>query len=238
VSEQAVHERLRLARVARGQSIESMADRSGLRVDWLRAIEAGRFSDLPAGVYARSAVRAYAAALQLNVNEILLLSAPLLPGVEDPIMAMRRLNGIAEAPLKPERVEAPSSPTPDWRTIASSAIDAAVMAFGLLVLVTCIIAMGLPMAALDRAAAGPIFGVMLLLATLYYVVFGGIVGQTVGELLTGGHASPDPARLDLRAVAMRTQHALLRESYFVEHLGEWVGRTTAANWHWPLARRV
>jgi transcriptional regulator with XRE-family HTH domain len=238
VSEQTVHERLRLARVARGQSIESMAERSGLRVDWLRAIEAGRFSDLPAGVYARSALRAYASALKLNVNEILLLSGPLLPGVEDPITAMRRLNGIAEAPPKHERVPAPSSATPDWRTIAASAIDAAVMALGLLVLVTCTIAMGLPMAALDRAAAGPIFAVILLLATLYYIVFGGIVGQTVGELLTGGDVSPDRERLDLRTVAMRTQQALLRESYFVEHLGEWVGRTTAAYWHWPLARRV
>jgi len=215
-----------------------MAERSGLRVDWLRAIEAGRFSDLPSGVYARSALRAYASALKLNVNEILLLSGPLLPGVEDPITAMRRLNGIAEAPLKHERVAARSSATPDWRAIAASAIDAAVMAFGLLVLVTCTIAMGLPMAALDRAAAGPIFAVMLLLATLYYIVFGGIVGQTVGELLIGGHAAPDRERLDLRTVAMRTQQALLRESYFVEQLGAWVGRTTAAYWHWPLARRV
>jgi hypothetical protein len=90
------------------------------------------------------------------------------------------------------------------------------------------------MTALGRTAAGPLCAVMLLLATLYYIVFGGIVGQTVGELLTGGKDSPERAPLDLRAVAARTQEALFRESYFFERLGEWVGRTAVANWHWPM----
>jgi transcriptional regulator with XRE-family HTH domain len=235
VADELVHERLRLARIARGLTIESMAKRSGVRAEWLEAIDSGRFNELPAGIYARSAMRAYAAALNLNVNEILRLSAPLLPSVEDPIDAMRRLNGFATAPSAAQPVEKPSVTAPDWRVIAASAIDAAAMALGLLVLVTCTVAMGLPMSVLDRTAAGPLFAVMVLVAVLYYIVFGGIVGQTVGDYVIRGGASAEPARLKLQAVATRTREAILRDFYFVERLGEWIGRSLSGHWHWPLA---
>ena len=234
MGDELIHERLRLARMARGLTIESMAKRSGVRAEWLRAIDAGRFSDLPAGIYARSAMRAYAAALNLNVNEILRLSASLLPSVQDPIDAMRRLNGITVYAPCEQPVEKPSSTAPDWRVIAASAIDAAAMAFGLIVLVTCTVAAGLPMSMLDRAAAGPLFSVILLVAVLYFVMFGGIVGTTIGEYMVAGGSSAGPARLNLQAVAMRTRDAILRDSYFVEQLGQWVGRSMPANWHFPL----
>ena len=234
VADELVHERLRLTRMSRGLTIESMAQRSGVRVEWLRAIDAGRFSDLPAGIYARSAMRAYAAALNLDVNEILRLSAAMLPAVEDPIDAMRRLNGFAVQAPTEQPVEKRSSTLPDWRVIAASAIDAAAMAFGLIVLVTCTVAMGLPMSTLDGAAAGPLFSVTLLVAMLYFAVFGGIVGATIGEYVIGG-MSATPARLNLQAVATRTRETILRDSYFVEQLGHWVGRSMPGHWHWPLS---
>ena len=222
--------------MARGLTIETMAKRSGVRAEWLRAIDAGRFGDLPAGIYARAAMRGYAAALDFNVDEILSLTASLLPAVEDPIHAMRRLNGIPMATPSPEPVvekRTQPSTAPDWRVIAASAIDAAAMAFGLIVLVTCTVAMGLPMNVLDHTAAGPLFAVMLLVAALYFVVFGGIVGRTIGEYAVGAGTSA-PARLNLQAVTTRTREAILRDSYFVEQLGQWVGRSMPTNWHWPL----
>jgi transcriptional regulator with XRE-family HTH domain len=234
VGNELIHERLRLARMARGLTIESMAKRSGVRTEWLHAIDAGRFNDLPAGIYARSAIRAYAAALNLDVNEILRLTAALLPSVEDPIDAMRRLNGITvHAPSDPP-IEKPSSMMPEWRVIAASAIDAATMAFGLIVLVTCTVAIGLPVSRLDRAAAGPLFSVMLLVAMFYFVVFGGIVGTTIGDYIVGGGTLAEPSRLNFHAVATRTRDAILRDAYFVEQLGQWVGRSMPGNWHWPL----
>ena len=221
--------------MSRGLTIESMAQRSGVRAEWLRAIDAGRFGDLPAGIYARSAMRAYAAALNLNVNEILRLSAPLLPSVEDPIDGMRRMNGITvQAPSSEQPVEKRSSTVPDWRLIAAAAIDAGAMAFALIVLVTCTIAMGLPMSMLDREAAGPLLMVMLLVAVLYFTVLGGIIGTTIGEYVIRGGKSVPPARLNLQGVAARTRDAILRDSQFVEQLGLWVGRSMATNWHWPL----
>ena len=224
VGDDLVHERLRLARMARGLTIETMAKRSGVRGEWLRAIDAGRFGDLPAGIYARSAMRAYAAALDFNVDEILRLTASLLPAVEDPIDAMRRLNGIPMAAPSNQPVEKRTQPStaPDWRVIAASAIDAAAMAFGLVVLVTCTVAMGLPMSVLDHAAAGPLFAVMLLVAALYFVVFGGIVGRTIGEYAVGAGTSA-PVHLNLQEVAARNARS---------HPSRLVLRRTA----WPMGR--
>ena len=235
MGDELIHERLRLARMSRGLTIESMAQQSGVRAEWLRAIDAGRFGDLPAGIYARSAMRAYAAALNLNVNEILRLSTPLLPSVEDPIDGMRRMNGFTvQAPSSEPPVEKRSSTAPDWRVIAAAAIDAGAMAFALIVLVTCTIAMGLPMSKLDREAAGPLFVVMLLVAVLYFTVLGGIIGTTIGEYVIAGGKSAQPARLNLQGVAARTRDAILRDSHFVEQLGLWVGRSMGTHWHWSL----
>src|SRR3954467_13544231 len=139
-----VDEQFRLARTARGESVEGIARRTGLRVEWLQAIDDGRFSDLPAGIYARASVRTYAAALELDVHAILMRCTPLLPVAEDPIQAMRRLNGIAAAPSsQPEQpIDKPAAALPDWRVLVASAIDASAMAVALLVLVTCIVGRG------------------------------------------------------------------------------------------------
>jgi helix-turn-helix protein len=231
-----VGEQFRLARTARGESINAVARRTGIRIEWLQAIDEGRFGDLPAGIYARASVRTYAAALELDVHNILMRCSPLLPLAEDPIQAMRRLNGIGAAPpSQPEQpIDRGPFTLPEWRIIVASIIDASTMAVALLVLVTCLVAIGLPVTSLHRAAAAPLFAVMLLVAVLYFVVFGGIVGQTVGEYITGSRTS-HPVKLNLHAVAARTRAAALRDSYFVERLGEWIGRSITGNWHGPLA---
>src|SRR3954470_10913357 len=125
-----VDEQFRLARTARGESIEAIARRTGLRVEWLQAIDEGRFRDLPAGIYARASVRTYAAALELDVHAILVRCTPLLPVAEDPIQAMRRLNGIAArpSPQTEPSIDRTSSTLPDCRVIVASAIDASTMA--------------------------------------------------------------------------------------------------------------
>ena len=42
VTEESIHERLRLARMASGVSIDSLAKRSGMRAEWFYAIDTGR----------------------------------------------------------------------------------------------------------------------------------------------------------------------------------------------------
>ena len=237
MSEIPVLERLRQARMSRGETCESLSKRTGVRIDWIRAIEAGQFQELPPGVYGRSAIRAHANALGLDAAEVLAACATLLKPVEDPIVAMRRLNGVAtcETPVAALPPERPQGALPDWRLIAASVIDAGAMAFTLLVVITSTVAMGLPISALDRSAGGPIFLVTFVLTACYFVFFGGIVGRTAGECVTGMQTSPQPARLDLRAVAIRTRQSIFRDSYFIELLGEWIGRRTVGGWHWLVA---
>ena len=149
---------------------------------------------------------------------------------------MRRLNGVAtyDPPVAaPER--RPQTGLPDWRLIAASIIDAGAMAFTLLVVITSTVAIGLPISALDRSAGGPIFLVTFVLTACYFVFFGGIIGRTAGEYVTGVQTSPEPTRLDLRTVALRTRQSIFRDSYFIELLGEWIGRRTVGGWHWLIA---
>jgi len=236
VSEVPVLDQLRQARMARGESCQNLSKRTGVRIEWLRAIEAGQFQELPPGIYGRSAIRAHANALGLDPAEVLTACAELLALVEDPISAMRRLNQLTPAHPEPAITERPVGALPDWRLVGASIVDAGAMAFTLLVVLTGTVAMGLPISALDRSAGGPIFIVTFVLTACYFVFFGGIVGRTAGEYLTGmPPASPEPERLDLRAVAIRTRQSILRDSYFIELLGEWIGRRTVGGWHWLIA---
>ena len=246
MSNQTVPEQLRRARIGRGESLTSIAARSGARVDLLQAIEDGRFQDLPTGIYARATVRRYAGAVGLDPDEILALCAPFLPAVEDPITALSRLRGVPpprrrpaeNAASKPESSvprasshevldEAPLA-WPSWRMLAASAIDATAVLGMLLAVVTCTVAMGVPMSALGRAAA-PAFALMaFVLGGCYFVVLGGVMGATPGEQAVGLRTQTTaPHPLDLRAVATRTLQSVFRDASFIELLGKAVGRSIA-----------
>jgi transcriptional regulator with XRE-family HTH domain len=240
VSEEAIHERLRTVRIARGDSLASFAARHGIRVELLRAIEEGRFQDLPTGIYARAAIRSHATALGLDPEEILGICAPFLPVVEDPITAIGRLRGGPVPRWRPatsrtgtesestvpsdRRSDGALMPLPSWRLIAASAIDATAMAAMLLAVVTGTVAMGVPVSALGGQAAPAFLILALVLSGCYFFVLGGIVGATAGEYLTGvARRVAEPKLLDLRTLAGRTAESALRDVYFIERLGKWIG---------------
>ena len=253
MSNQTVPEQLRRARIGRGESLTSIAARSGSRVELLQAIEDGRFQDLPTGLYARVAVRRYAGAVGLDPDEILALCAPLLPEVEDPITALGRLRGgpthrrrqaqnvapaVAGSILDVagrERHDRPAPEWPSWRMLAAAVIDASAVLAMLLAVVTCTVAMGVPMSALGRAAA-PAFALMaLVLGGCYFIVLGGVVGATPGEQAVGlRSATADQQPLDLRAVAARTLQCIFRDASFIELTGKGIGRTIAGH-RWPAS---
>ena len=251
MSEETISARLRRIRIERGARLEVIAHQNGMRVEWLQAIEQGRFSDLPSGLYGRSAVRRYGAALGLNPDEVLASCASALPRLEDPIAALGRLRGLpakAHAERQPARDESqhPRQETqedagmpslaelPSWRPLAAAAVDALVVMALLIVLVTGTVAVGIPVAAFGRTAAWAFALLTLLMAGCYFVVLGGLVGSTLGELLVAG---PDMIRadrrpLDLRALTDRTVGCALRDVYFIEMLGQWIGRFIAHH-RWP-----
>lgn len=228
------HERLRRARLARPEELESIARRIGVREQLLRAIEEGRFADLPHGVYARAAIRSYAAGLGLPPGEILADCEPLLPVLDDPIAALRRLQGIGSIWPRKSTVTEPVEATlerPTWRPAAAAALDAlVVLAMLLAVVAATVTASGLPVGALGRAAA-PAFGAMsVVLSGCYFVLFGGIAGATMGERIV----ALDPLRrdsrpADLRLVGTRALQCACRDVWFIEHLGSWLGAFIAGN---------
>jgi hypothetical protein len=92
-----IHERLRQARVSRGECLETLAQRIGVRVSVLRSIEAGRYDELPPGIYGRAAMRAFAEALGFDGQAIIRECDAHLPSVEDPIAGLARVRGIRSA---------------------------------------------------------------------------------------------------------------------------------------------
>jgi hypothetical protein len=227
-----------------------LAQQSGLRVEWIRAIEEGRFNDLPTGIYGRSAVRRHSGSLGLNPDEVLAFCAPLLPEVEDPISALGRLRGLPsprgrtshESPPNhgegtparlQERRPKPSSDLPSWRLLAASAVDAFAVVGLLIVVVTCTVASGIPMSGLGRTAA-PAFALLtFVLGGCYFVVLGGLVGATVGGLAVNARPlAAEPSPLNLRSVMLRTMQCVLRDVYFIALCGEWIGRFFAQH-RWP-----
>jgi hypothetical protein len=80
---------LHRARVARGLELAEIARRTCLSPHVVQKIDSGRFDELPGGVYARSYVRAFAAAVGLDAEEALGCIVHQLPSVGDPLPVLR-----------------------------------------------------------------------------------------------------------------------------------------------------
>jgi transcriptional regulator with XRE-family HTH domain len=87
------HETLRMAREKKGWSLEELSRRAGIRLKAAEHIEQGQFAELPAGLYCRSTIRSYAAAVGLNPQEVLSALRPVLPSGEDPLDGLARRFG-------------------------------------------------------------------------------------------------------------------------------------------------
>ena len=229
-------QRLRLARTAHDKDVAAFARLIGIRVDHVRAIEDGRFSDLPAGIYGRSAVKAYAAACGLDTAAVLADADAWLVSMDDPIIGIARLKGLRPpAPSPAEVLSVIGKLTVDvdcapvtWRPLAASLIDALIVsAMLLLVILAAVAALFVPISALGQSS--PAFAVMgMLLAAGYFMWFGGIAGATVGERAM--HiARPHQLhqRLTLRVIAVRAVHAAAEDVECLRGLGARVGRCLA-----------
>lgn len=222
--------------MAAGEDLAALGKRIGVRQEHLRAIEDGRFADLPTGIYGRAAVKSFAAAMGFDAAAALAECEPLLPVVDEPIAALARLRGCrARRPEPLARAAADAAPAPDsdsafpdWRHLAAAALDACVIVgLLLIVVVSALTAMTVPLSALQRSA--PAFAVMgLLFAAAYYVWFGGVRGTTVGERKLGLEPRGSGSTLTLRAVSERAIEAATEDVRCIMRFGERLGRSTAA----------
>jgi len=223
----APQELLRCARARRGEDVVALSARTGLRVHHIRAIEEGRFGDLPAGIYARAAVRSFAAAYGLDPDEVVAGCGGLLPGVEDPIDALGRARGIVRAPepVAPAPSGAPGVEGRRLKTLAAATVDAVFVAT--LLLATSLAAALLARVSIDALSSSAIsfFVVGLIFGTGYYVWMGGLGGTTIGEYAVGPAVLPrDPRPLTVRAIALRTVGAATADACAIYRMGMWTRR--------------
>jgi Helix-turn-helix domain len=224
----APHERLRRARAERGEDVEALSARTGLRPHHVRAIEEARFADLPPGIYGRAAIRTFAAAYALDSEEVLADCEPLLPRLEDPISALARSHGMVSAPTQspaePARA-AIAATTLTWRPFGAASLDGAI-AGALLLTVSAGTALlaRVSLAALSSSGVS-LFLVGLVLGSAYYVWLGGLGGTTFGEYAVGpAHRRRDPRPLTLRAIALRTIAAATADARAIHACGQWTGQ--------------
>jgi hypothetical protein len=227
-----------------GLTVHERLKSAGVREALLRAIEEGRFADLPHGIYGRAAIRSFAVALGLDPAAVVADCDAFLRPIEDPIDALARLRGV-RSPRKTETAggladSAPVHATQSsdsaaiWKPLAAAAIDGGIIMAMLLFLVAITMTFcQAPLSAFRGAAVA--FGLMgILLAGGYFVWFGGIACATVGDWAMA--LSPEPEDLashDLHSVLARTIRSVLRDVSSIRALGDTLGRA-AIDWHTRL----
>jgi transcriptional regulator with XRE-family HTH domain len=207
--ETVIHERLRLAREKKGWTIEELARRTGIRPRTIELIDRGQLAELPAGLYGRSSIRGYAAAVGLDAGEILDAVRPLLASAEDPLDGLARRCGhsrkaeprVEEAPpAAPDPAEVTiafeAGPLPEdeataspafpaaprlWRPLAASVIDGTILAsLGFTLVWLTAVACATTVPAVLRSGGAGIAVVFALIVALYFVLFGGVGDATPG----------------------------------------------------------
>lgn len=220
-----VNERLRQARLDAGESLESLAQRIGVRGELLRTIEEGCFGRLPPGIYARAAIRSYAVAFGFDASEILDACASALPELEEPITGLARLRGVRVRPPVTPPTRQPGASVPfTWRPLLAAAIDACVIATLLAGLIVCArVATGVPLADLQSSAAGAFAVMGVLFGLSYFVWIGGLTGATAGERVAGlaPHAAVAP-RMTLRVIAVRAWRSATADARCFAAAGVWL----------------
>jgi hypothetical protein len=228
-------EQLSQARLTAREELADLARRTGVRQENLRAIEDGRFADLPPGIYGRAAIRSYANAYGFDGVAILAACEPWLTPVDEPIAALARARGLRSRPVAtPRSHEGDPHDDPSdgsfgsWRHLAAAAIDAVVIAVMLLVVVFAALTLLIvPVSALrDAGGAFAIMGGVL--AGAYYLCFGGVRGATIGERA----ATVEPRHSTGSAVTLRVaiERALLAatdDARCIQRAGERLGRSSA-----------
>jgi len=195
--------RLRRARLAAGLELSDIERRTRISPSILRWIDDGQFHRLPAGIYARSYVRAFAQAVGLDPTEIITSVERELPAAGDlvPVAVENR------APDPWTRL------SPDWLRVAAAAVDAAILStvYGLVLGATAAVC-GRPLADVVLPGLPAIVIVLAVPTALYFVVFAGIEGRTPGGRVFGLPPLDTSGPAHIKAIAARAVRVFLAEA--------------------------
>lgn len=189
--------RLRKARLAAGLGLADIEQRTRISPSILRLIDEGRFDRLPAGIYARAYIRAYASAVGLEPEDVLRALEPALPPAAE----------LVPEPAAPRRA---ISLGPGVRTTLAAALDAGALSalWAVLLAATAGVA-GLPVGELPRVALPAVLVMGAIVTMLYFVVFAGIEGRTPGARVAGVPPPPPEGAIGIAIVARRAAAVFL-----------------------------
>ena len=156
------------ARVARGIPLDRIASTTRLSPRIVQALDRGRFEDIPAGIYARSYVRAFARAVDLDPEATLSTLRDDLPSPVE---------------LSPQVIEQ-VRPEPPRRVVTPFVRDVVVDVAFLFSLTALIVALvsdycGLTSAALLRLEPGPVLGLCAPVWVVYEMLLGRLGGHRI-----------------------------------------------------------
>lgn len=216
---------LHQARMNRNLGLGELSARTSLSPAVLRKIDEGRFQELPAGLYARSYVRSFAAEVGLDPGSVLREIEHLLPEAPDPFPVWRELKGPSTsdrfialverirqrqatadaAGQGAEEAEIPSMGRTALTRWGAAALDATVLvAINASLVLLIAWSSGLPAGALLRQATIALAALCAVPTVLYFILFNGIGGRTPGGWLC---RLPEPgphAPLTLDAILRRS----------------------------------
>jgi uncharacterized RDD family membrane protein YckC len=206
---------LRRAREARGVSLADLARATRITPWILQKLDEGKFGEIPAGIYARHYLRAFASAVGLHPDRTLEALEHLLPAADTSIAALSRSacqrrgepqpdvtpaqaeavrpsapETPATAPRMPEPDSEPAEPPPSetsrWRLYGAAVTDVIVLSsLQLAVFGACAWIAGFTVQTLMLHAAWPLGIIGGTVAAIYFGLLGGIAGRTCGAWLLG-----------------------------------------------------
>ena len=212
---------LRQRRLERQITIDEVVHRTKLPRLYAEMIDAGRLGDLPAGIYGRSYVRAFAQAVGVDPDHALTLYSSLLVDTPDPIPAIREIARERTAPtlagLVADRIRAWYATRDGARpfrwpgTVYFAASFDALFLFAINAFVVAVAAHACQVSVqvLLRLASPAIAVVCAFTSTMYFLLLAGIGGQTLGMRLFGTRLRSGTRPLGLYAIGLRAADAVL-----------------------------
>lgn len=180
-----VRAHLHRARIAANVTLGDLGARTALSPAVLEKLDAGRFDELPAGVYARGYVRTFAAAVGLDPARTLAELETHLPAAPDPFPVLRQVRPAPEHALHLQLAR------------CSAAVLDALLLLAVVMMPTLLLASwssGVPLRILMADAGGALGAFCALPVALYFILFDGIGGATPGcrafRLLAPGARTP------------------------------------------------
>jgi hypothetical protein len=186
---------LHRARLERHLDLAALNARTMLGMGVLLKIDQGRFSELPAGIYARAYVRAFASAVGLDPAAVIAELTPLLPEAPDPFPVIREIEQAADQRRRSKSTQS---------RCAAAVVDAA-MLVGVALAVLRLIALvcGVTTGYLVQHEAPAVAVVCAVPSALYFLLFRGIGGRTLGGAVCRLPQLPAPAPLGLNDILLR-----------------------------------